>query len=381
MPRNTMKKSFSLKDHLFNTESVTYLASLFAESDSSFKKDEFIAQVMIKLKKLELKERIVWIAEVLEGHLSKDFKKASKQILKALPAPLDPLKTDDDFGSFIFAPLGEYVVRNGLSKEHLETSLTTIHELTQRFSMEDTIRYFINAHPEEVLQALEEWSKHEHYHVRRLVSEGTRPLLPWSGRIALEATQPVPFLDALHADGTRYVTRSVANHLNDISKKHPKLVLDLLTKWKKEEKQDLKELDWMTRHALRTLVKQGNTEALQLLGYAPDPKITVEGFSLGASSKKFAPGGTLSFSFTVTAQEDAELMVDYVIDFVKAKGGTKPKVFKLKKLKLTKGQSVAVTKNHRLLADATTFVLHKGKHTVTLQINGRKFDSAEFIIH
>jgi 3-methyladenine DNA glycosylase AlkC len=375
-----MKKSFSLKDHLFNKESVTYLSELFWRSDPSFKKEEFIAQVMTKLNKLELKERIVWIAEVLEDHLSKDFKKASKQIQKALPAPLDPLKTDDDFGSFIFAPLGEYVVRNGLSKEHLELSLLTIHELTQRFSMEDAIRYFINAYPKETLQALKEWSRHEHYHVRRLVSEGTRPLLPWSGRISLEVTQPVPFLDALHADGTRYVTRSVANHLNDISKKHPKLVVDLLAKWKKEGKQDLKELQWMTRHALRTLVKQGNKEALSLLGYAHDPKIKVEQFSVKPSSKKIAPGEVLSFSFTITALENTELMVDYIIDFVKAKGGTKPKVFKIKKVRLKKGESVSIMKNHRLLADATTFVLHLGKHTVTLQINGKKFDSADFVI-
>jgi 3-methyladenine DNA glycosylase AlkC len=375
-----MKKSFSLKDHLFNKESVTYLSELFWRSDPSFKKEEFIAQVMTKLKKLELKERIVWIAEVLEEYLPKDFKKASKQIQKALPAPLDPLKTDDDFGSFIFAPLGEYVVRNGLSKEHLELSLQTIHELTQRFSMEDAIRYFINAYPKETLQELEEWSRHEHYHVRRLVSEGTRPLLPWSGRISLEVTQPVPFLDALHADGTRYVTRSVANHLNDISKKHPKLVVDLLAKWKKEGKQDLKELQWMTRHALRTLVKQGNKEALSLLGYAHDPKIKVEQFSVKPASKKIAPGEFLSFSFTITALENTELMVDYIIDFVKAKGGTKPKVFKIKKVRLKKGESVSIMKNHRLLADATTFALHLGKHTVTLQINGKKFDSADFVI-
>jgi 3-methyladenine DNA glycosylase AlkC len=376
-----MKKSFSLKDHLFNKESVTYLASLFAESDPEFKKEVFIAEVMVKLKKLELKERIVWIAEVLEGHLSKNFKKAARQIQKALPAPLDPSKTDDDFGSFIFAPLGEFVVRNGLSDKHLRTSLKTIHALTQRFSMEDTIRYFINAYPAQTLQALEEWSMHEHYHVRRLVSEGTRPLLPWSGRIALEVTEPVPFLDALHADGTRYVTRSVANHLNDISKKHPKLVVELLTKWRKEEKQELKELQWMTRHALRTLVKKGDKEALALLGYGHNPKIRVQDFTLSPSSENIAPGEILSFSFIITAEENVELMVDYVIDFVKAKGETKPKVFKIKKLKLKKGESAAITKNHRLLADATTFVLHSGKHAVTLQINGKKFDSADFIIH
>jgi hypothetical protein len=73
-------------------------------------------------------------------------------------------------------------------------------------------------------------------------------------------------------------------------------------------------------------------------------------------------------------------MIDYVIDFVKANGQTKPKVFKLKKIDVKKGETVTIQKNHRLLADATTFKLYPGEHRVSLQINGNKYDTQKFTI-
>ena len=86
-----------------------------------------------------------------------------------------------------------------------------------RFSVEDAIRYFINAFPEQTLAALLKWSKDFHYHVRRLCSEGARPKLPWSQKITIPVTDPIPILDNLFHDNTRFVIRSAANHINDIS--------------------------------------------------------------------------------------------------------------------------------------------------------------------
>ena len=114
----------------------------------------------------------------MEEFLPADFDEATQYIVDALPPPLDPKKADDDFGDFIFAPLGEFVARNGLEKKRLRKSLQTLKEITQRFSMEDAIRRFINAFPEPTMRELAKWSKHKNYHVRRLVTEGTRPLLP-----------------------------------------------------------------------------------------------------------------------------------------------------------------------------------------------------------
>ena len=367
---------FSLKDELFNRNRVQYLADLFYESDASFDAAGFECQVMKQLKTLELKARIVHIASVLETHLSTDFRIAAGQIVAALPPPLDPNRTDDDFGDFIFAPLGEFVVRNGLDKTHLKLSLSTLKAITQRFSMEDAIRAFINTWPDATLAELRKWATDPNYHVRRLVSEGTRPLLPWSGRLSIAPDLPIPLLDTLHADSTRYVTRSVANHLNDIAKNDPPAVLNALKRWKKLKLQDVTELQWMSRHALRTLVKKGHTPALRFLGFRPSPKINVDDFELKSLNLK--PGDAVEFSFTVTALRAEALLVDYVIDFVKANGTLSAKVHKLKQIQLGKGESVTITKRHVLRANATTYTLYPGTHFVTLQINGQPFGKLPF---
>ncbi|MCD0462666.1 hypothetical protein [Roseiconus lacunae] len=367
---------FSLKDHLFNRDRVEYLAKQFHSADPEFKEGIFVRQVMQKLKNLELKQRIVLIAETLEKHLSSDFRIATEQIVNALPPPLDEALADDDFGDFIFAPLGEYVVRNGRSKRHLRRSLKTLQEITKRFSMEDAIRAFIRDFPDETVAELGKWATHRNYHVRRLVSEGTRPSLPWSGKVPLAVETPIPLLDQLYADPTRYVTRSVANHLNDISKQNPDLVIATLRRWKKEKRQSPDELAWMTKHALRTLIKQGHSKTLTFLGYRTKPQIEVGDINL--SVQQIHPGETLEFTFDVTAQRREALIVDYVIDFVKANGDRAGKVFKLSVTEIESQQTQTFRKRHKLHANATTFTLYPGTHGLTIQINGKPYVQSEF---
>ena len=90
------------------------------------------------------------------------------------------------------------------------------------------------------------------------------------------------------------------------------------------------------------------------------------------------PGQSIEFSFDVTATRDELLMVDYVIDFVKANGTLSPRVHKIKQLSLRKGKSATVTKRHVLHANATTYTLYPGTHHVTLQINGKPFGTQSF---
>ena len=91
----------------------------------------------------------------------------------------------------------------------------------------------------------------------------------------------MPLLNRLHCDQTRYVTRSVANHLNDIAKIDADRVVGLLREWSTAGKQSAKELNWMTRHGLRTLVKQGHVGALDLLGFRADAPVLVSAEILG----------------------------------------------------------------------------------------------------
>lgn len=369
-----MSERFSLKDHLFNAETVSYLGGLLGKAIAGFDRSRFEASVLEKMPELELKQRIALIAGVLGEHLDADFARAAHQIRSALPPPLDPTLTDDDFGDFIFAPLGKYVENHGI--DHYDVSMDLLKELTMRFSMEGSVRPFIDHRPDETMQLFESWARDDNYHVRRLVSESTRPALPWAPRIGLDVRDPLPLLDILHADPTRYVTRSVANHLNDISKVDPALVIESLNRWRRLGDQSPDELDWMTRHALRTLLKRGNPDAMRVLGYSPEARVRVGEIAL--ASPVVCAGESLAFSVDVAAEADELVMVDYAIDFVKKNGERKPRVFKLKNLSLADEQTMTLSKRHPLRSDATTYRLYPGQHRLSILINGRESASTEF---
>lgn len=361
-----MASGYSLKDQLFNLEKTRYLAGLFAGAAPDFQAARFEAEVMAGLLPLELKARLNWIAEVLGRHLPGPLPEVAPILLRALPPPLDPAKTDDDFGDFIFAPLGEFVVARGLS-DHPELALDLLAELTQRFSMEWAIRPFLNQHQALTLERMQDWTRHPSYHVRRLVSEGTRPRLPWGQGVTLALTDPLPLLDHLHRDPTRYVTRSVANHLNDIAKKDPDMVLDCLERWQGMGLQQDKELNWLTAHACRGLVKSGHGRALRLLGYDPEVEVTV---NLALKGEKVRIGGYVEFGVEVSGVSDVPVIIDYIITFHRVSGKSSQKVFKIKNSHLKDGK-LNIEKRHRLKGDATTFKLHPGPHLLQILVNGQ----------
>lgn len=364
---------FSLKDHLFNAERVSYLGGLLENGIPGFDRTGFESEVLDRLPDLELKQRIDMIARVLVSHLDADFEKAVRQIRASLPPPLDPTLADDDFGDFILIPLGKYVEDNGA--DHYEISMKLLREITMRVSMEGPVRRFIDDRPDAALELFGDWARDENYHVRRLVSESTRPRLPWAPRIGLDIEAPLPLLDVLHADRTRYVTRSVANHLNDIAKERPEIVIETLRRWQESDLQDPMELRWMTRHSLRTLIKRGDQTALALLGYGDEPNISTELMLLTPTVR---PGHALEFTLSINAISDQRLLVDYVIDFASANGTNRSKVFKLRELSLSAGETAEVTKRHLLHSNATTYRLYPGDHTVTIVVNGRDIALGRF---
>jgi 3-methyladenine DNA glycosylase AlkC len=94
--------------------------------------------------------------------------------------------------------------------------------------------------------------------VRRLVSEGTRPRLPWAPRLRAFMRDPRPVLELLEwlkDDPSLYVRRSVANNLNDIGKDHPDLLFATAERWMKDANENR---HWIIRHALRSAVKRGD---------------------------------------------------------------------------------------------------------------------------
>jgi 3-methyladenine DNA glycosylase AlkC len=373
-----MTDTFSLKDHLFNEAKVRYLAGLLVQAWPSFAGDEFISDCMCAMPSLALKNRIRFIAELLHQYLPADYTVAVGIIIASLPPPLDITKSDNDFGDFIFAPYGEYVSRYGCTAEHVMLSFAALEQITMRFSVEDAIRNFLRSFPVETLAKCQEWTTHPHYHVRRLVSEGTRPLLPWSGRVPQTAADTLPLLSVLYADTTRYVTRSVANHLNDIVKIDPSLVVRTLRCWQQEGKQSSPEFAWLMRHTLRTLVKRGDQSALALLGYHSVP-VTVKEFVCRTTGVSVKQGGEVELELTISRSPGHPILIDYCVHFIK-KHSVHQKVFKWTVVQPSETLTVSLRKRHRLKADATTYTLYAGVHIVTLHVNGVVCGQTQFVV-
>lgn len=371
-----LEKQFSLKDLLFNEKKVKQLASEIKAVYPEFTANVFVRSVLKDFPEQELMERLRGIRDNLREFLPKNYNQALAIILEALPEELDETKSDNDFGDFIYAPYPYFVATYGCTKTHINISLSALRELTKRFSAEGALRDFLNAFPKETLIAVEKWSKDKNYHVRRLASEGTRPNLPWAKKIKTDPAQMESILTTLHQDKTRYVVRSVANHVNDLTKVNPKLALKLLKQWKRDKKQTPKELDYLIRHSLRSLIKTGNSEALALLGF--DTKsIKITQFKL--KSKEVKVGGNLDFSFVIHSTDTSpqNILLDYVIYFLKANGKLAPKTFKLGKVVLQPKSKLVIKKSHPI-RKMSTRTLYSGVHELRLQINGQSLGKKKF---
>ncbi|MGH2708582.1 MAG: DNA alkylation repair protein, partial [Actinomycetota bacterium] len=213
-----------------------------------------------------------------------------------------------------------FVQKYGL--DDFEAAMRVQYELTKRFSAESSIRAFLVRYPENTYARLVEWAHDESVHVRRLVSEGTRPRLPWAPRLRAFQEDPRPviaLLELLKDDPERYVQRSVANNLNDIGKDHPDLAVEVCRRWSTGASPGR---EWIVRHALRSLVKEAHRGALETLGVGGKPNVSVTGVRLVPPSVKL--GGELRFSFEIASTGDRvqELLIDYAVHFVKANGAT-----------------------------------------------------------
>jgi len=363
-----------------NEKSVHALALRLKANWRPFNTRKFEQLIFAELPALGLGERIQLVRRALKAVLPDDFRKAVPIMIDSLgpEIPEDGLENVDLAGptGFIVMSQTAYVARYGL--DHFDLSMSAFYEMTRRFSAEGSIRYFILQHEQQTLKQLDEWSQDDNFHVRRLVSECTRPRLPWMIRLPKYVQNPAPvikLIDKLKHDSSLYVRRSVANNLNDIAKDNPDIVTTTLQRWNKKHPSE--EMQWLTRHALRTLVKQGNPEALTLLGYPQSLRLTVEQFKVGP--KRLSLGGELKLKIQLTSaeKEPVPLMIDFVLYHMKANGQLRPKVFKLAKKMISPGELLVIEKNHPM-RPITTRKYYTGRHEVELQINGKIIASDNF---
>ena len=211
-----------------------------------FKSAAFVRDVLGGFDALELMPRGKKIAQALRRHLPADYEPALAILLDSLDQP-HGRDTSLTLGSFLYLPHTMFVAEFGLA--HFAASMRAQHALTQRFTAEFSIRPFLEQHPDATLRQLKAWASDPSPHVRRLVSEGTRPRLPWAPRLRQFQADPTPvlaLLELLKDDTDLYVRRSVANNLNDIGKDHPELLTATAQAWLKDA---TTERAWIVGHA------------------------------------------------------------------------------------------------------------------------------------
>lgn len=346
----------NMYNHAFFADLIVALRSAYPAFDAA----QFLACIYDDdWESRELKQRMRHISQTLARLLPSDYRAALDILLRAAPA-----LNGYTFETMIFP---DFVEIYGLSD--WDASLPALEQFTQQSSAEYAVRPFILQDQGRMMAQMEQWANHQSHHVRRLASEGCRPRLPWAVALPAFKADPspiLPILEQLKLDESDYVRRSVANNLNDISKDHPQVVLDTLKQW---QTHDSPHMRWMISHALRTLLKQGNAQALELLGYSGATTFTVSNLTLEPLT--VVMGGDVTITFTIQSLSDAvqNLMVDYVMHFQGANGQLRPKVFKLKKIALAPGETLTITRKHTF-KPITTRSYYPGQHAVEIQING-----------
>jgi 3-methyladenine DNA glycosylase AlkC len=294
-------------------------------------------------------------------------------------AAIDALIAQPECTGWMIWPLTEAVASRATahgSADDFHVGLTLLAELTPRLTAEFALRSMLIADLERTLAAARKWTSSDNEHVRRLASEGTRHYLPWARRVPALLARPdatVPIIDALYRDPSEYVRRSVANHLNDLSRLHADLVVETAARWQSAPDGNT---DKLVRHALRTLVKRGHPNALALLGFHAPNSLSLSELVV---DKIVSTGDKLSFSATLTnvASSPVRVTIDYSVGYRKANGTIAHKVFKLSTATIGGGERVQFAKLHSF-APITTRRHHPGRHELAVQVNGKRMGLAEF---
>lgn len=382
----------TLLKEVFNSLSITQMGAAIFHTWSKFDQATFFALATHDLSALEMKARSNQIVSALTLTLPDDFTHAAHILVQSL-APVHGIDkpssgwtnntaAEQGIGNWLIMPSADYIALHGNTPEHFDLSMAALHAMTKRFSAEFAIRKFIITQPTKTFNILQQWTRDPDKHVRRLVSEGSRPRLPWGIRLqglVLDPSPTLALLESLKNDPEDYVRLSVANHLNDIAKDHPALVNNLVTDWLNEvamgdesanaecqllHKQRLK----LVKHACRTLIKNGNQDTLALFGYGT-VQIDTD-FTLASGVIKMGSSAELQCQLHNPTDTEQLLLIDYIVHHQKSNGSTRPKVFKWKTLKINPHCTVTFTKPHSF-KPITTRKYYPGEHRFTLQINGK----------
>jgi 3-methyladenine DNA glycosylase AlkC len=350
---------------LFNKSYFLHLADEIKKAFKSFDSINFVKEVTQNLNSLSLNERMRNTSIVLKNYLPQDYKKAISILYKVIP------NTQRGYTNLVFP---DFVGLYG--HDHFDISLEALKYFTQFGSSEFAIREFLKRDFDKTIKVMNQWAKDKNHHVRRLASEGSRPRLPWSFKldeVIKDQKKTQSILEILKADEELYVKKSVANHLNDLSKDNTQHMLQVIKAWDKSNVHTA----WIVKHASRTLIKKGNVESLAIFDFEKDPKIKLVNFKI--IKPKLNLGENLEFEFDLISEKakDQKLVIDYIIHYAKKAGEHSLKVFKLKEIQLKPKQKIVISKK-QLLKDFSTRKHYTGTHFIELQVNGKSYGKLAF---
>lgn len=356
----------------FDAEAASMLAARIGEVYPRFPAKRFCQFALEDIESMEFAARVRNFSNALSETLPADVPKALEILTRSLPEPLPDCDAVTD--GWLLWPVGQFIADHGL--DYFEDSFEAMIELTQRFTSEFAVRPFVERYPERTLERLLSLTSHPNPHVRRWCSEGSRTRLPWGRRLKGLIENPgriVPILESLRDDPEIYVRRSVANNWNDLTKDHPAWVMDHLEIWSDPSEP---QRAWIIARALRGLVKEGHPRALELVGYSSDIRLDAT-LQLTSSSVRVGDFAELILTLNSRRNRSQNLLIDYIVRYVRANGASSPKVFKWTTMDLEPRVSVTISKRHPMRV-TTVRALYPGIHRVVAQINGKPVAEAEF---
>jgi len=348
----------------FNVQRYQSLARQLKSLAPDFNSRRFLEMTLSGLESRSLMQRLSQAAIGMQACVPGNFRRQVGIFKEMVPL------VDHEFVCIVFS---DFVAKFGRADRTF--SLEALKYFTRYGSAEFAIRYFLVDDLHGTLAVMQKWTTDADEKVRRLASEGSRPRLPWGQRLQELVRDPNPLaaiLEPLKADPALFVRKSVANHLNDIAKDHPDWVIERLQSWDRS----VSETAWIAKHAARTLIKQGSPKALALFGFGKKAEVK----SLLQVTPGIVPLGgqiTLAAEISSLAKYAQSLVIDYVIHYVKAHGGTSAKVFKWSEVTLPAGGRLRLEKR-QTLRDFTTRKHFPGRHRVELQVNGCRVAEAGF---
>lgn len=353
-----------LKELFFTRDSINTFAYTIKKAYSDFDKKRFINLVFdTTFESKEIKERMTHTTRCLHETLSKSYADALTILKKAAPF----------VKGFEALTLPDYVAEYG--RENWDLSLPVLGYFTQYATAELAVRPFLAKDPKKVMAFMMIWAKSNKPKIRRFASEGCRPRLPWAMALPKFKKDPsliIKVLEILKDDDSEDVRRSVANNLNDISKDHPDIVLDICKRWHGHSKNRGK----IVKHACRTLLKAGHKDALAIFGYSDPASMRVD--DLRIDKEQVNMGDYLRFSFDLHLKKKSKVRLEYIVFFVKAKGRMSKKVFKITENEYDPG-IISISRKHSF-KDMSTRKHYAGTHHISIIVNGVEKAKVSFLL-